>query len=309
MMKSTCKVAVVQDSSVPFDAQATTEKTCILVAEAANNGAELVVFPEAFLGTYPKGLNFDTPVGTRLPEGRHDFMQYFEGAVDIDGKELQQIKECATEYNIFVVLGVIERGGSTLYCSIAFIDPKLGLVGKRRKLMPTGAERLIWGFGDGSTLDVINSELGKIGGVICWENYMPAIRSAMYAQGVEIYCAPTADDRDTWLSSMQHIAMEGRCYVLSACQYITRGEYGEDYRSILTNNPDDVVMRGASVIVGPLGEIIAGPVLNEKTILYAELERATLIKSKMDFDPVGHYSRSDIFSLNVDKRQKKPVHY
>jgi len=308
-MKSICKVAVVQDSSVPFDAQATTDKTCQLIAQSASEGAELVVFPEAFLGTYPKGLSFDAPIGTRLPEGREDFMRYFEGAVEIDGKELQQIKESAAEHNVFVVLGVIERDGSTLYCSIAFIDPTLGLVGKRRKLMPTGAERLVWGFGDGSTLNVIKNELGNIGGVICWENYMPAIRSAMYAQGVEIYCAPTADDRDTWLSSMQHIAMEGRCYVLSACQYITRGEYGEDYRSILTDNPDDVVMRGASVIVGPLGEVIAGPVLNQKTILYAELDRATLIKSKLDFDPVGHYSRPDVFSLHVDVQEKKPVHY
>jgi len=308
-MKAQCKVAVVQDSSVPFDAIATAKKTCLLTEQAANNGAELVVFPEAFLGTYPKGLNFDAPIGARLPEGRSDFMRYYDGAVDMDGEELRSIEECAMQHNIFVVLGIIERGGSTLYCTVVFIDPKKGIVGKRRKLMPTGSERLIWGFGDGSTLDVMDSELGKVGSVICWENYMPALRAAMYEQGVEIYCTPTADDRDTWLSTIQHIAMEGRCFVLSACQYITRDEYGEDYRNVLPETSNGVMMRGGSAIIGPLGEIIAGPVFNEQTILYAELDRDTLIKSKMDFDPVGHYARPDVLSVVVDKEKKQAVKY
>jgi len=308
-MKAQCKVAVVQDSSVPFDANATTKKTCLLTEQAAKNGAELVVFPEAFLGTYPKGLSFDAPIGARLPEGRSDFMRYYDGAIDMDGEELRAIEECAMQHNIFVVLGIIERGGSTLYCTAVFIDPVKGIVGKRRKLMPTGAERLVWGFGDGSTLDVVNSALGKIGSVICWENYMPALRATQYEQGVEFYCAPTADDRDTWLSTIQHIAMEGRCFVLSACQYITRDEYGEDYRSVLPETVDGVMMRGGSAIIGPLGEIIAGPVFNEQTILYAELDRATLIKSKMDFDPVGHYARPDVLSVVVDKEKKQAVKY
>jgi len=161
------------------------------------------------------------------------------------------------------------------------------------------SERLIWGFGDGSTLDVMDSELGKVGSVICWENYMPALRAAMFEQGVEIYCTPTADDRDTWLSTIQHIAMEGRCFVLSACQY----------RSVLPETVDGVMMRGGSAIIGPLGEIIAGPVFNEQTILYAELDRATLIKSKMDFDSVGHYARPDVLSVVVDKEKKQAVKY
>ncbi|WP_417661302.1 carbon-nitrogen hydrolase family protein [Pseudomonas sp.] len=308
-MKSHVKVAVVQDSSVPFDAAATASKTCTLIQEAASNNAELVVFPEAFLGTYPKGLTFDAPVGRRLPEGRQDYQKYFEGAVDMDGPELKLIMQAANEHDIFVVLGIIERGGSTLYCTVVFIDPHKGVVGKRRKLMPTGTERLIWGFGDGSTLGVVESELGNIGAVICWENYMPALRLAMYAQAVEIYCAPTADCRDSWLPSMRHIAMEGRCYVLSACQYIQRGEYGEQYRSVLGDDPEQVLMHGASAIIGPLGEVIAGPVHDQRCILYAELDNATLIQSKLDFDPVGHYSRPDVFSLKVDTEEKKPVHY
>jgi nitrilase len=308
-MKEKMKVAVIQDSSVPFDAVATARKGCSLIAEAAGQGAELVVFPEAFLGTYPKGLTFDAPIGRRLPEGRDDFLRYFQGAVCMDGPELRSIEEAAREHGVFVVLGIIERGGSTLYCTVVFIDPHRGIAGKRRKLMPTGSERLVWGFGDGSTLDVIDSDLGRVGAVICWENYMPALRSAMYAQGVEIYCAPTADDRDTWLASMQHIAMEGRCFVLSACQYITRGEFGDDYRCVLSDDPDYVLMRGGSMILGPLGEIIAGPVFNQRTILYAELDRATLIRSKLDFDPVGHYARPDVLWVGVDREPKEAVRF
>ncbi|MEM6423358.1 MAG: carbon-nitrogen hydrolase family protein, partial [Pseudomonadota bacterium] len=232
-MKATVNAAVVQDSSIPFDAAATTEKACRLIREAGANGAEIVVFPEAFLGTYPKGLNFDVSVGARQPLGREEFRRYYDGAVTLDGPEIAAIAEAAREAGTFVVMGLIEQGGGTLYCTVAYIDPRAGLVGKHRKLQPTGAERLIWGFGDGSTLGAVENELGTIGAVICWENYMPAMRMAMYAQGVEIYCAPTADDRDTFIASMRHVAMEGRCYVLSACQYITLGEYGPDYRSQL----------------------------------------------------------------------------
>lgn len=308
-MKESLKVAVIQDGSVPFDATATASKGCSLIAEAAGQGAELVVFPEAFIGTYPKGLTFDAPVGRRLPEGRDDFLRYYQGAVQIDGSELGSIEEAARAHGVFVVMGIIERGGSTLYCTVVFVDPLKGIVGKRRKLMPTGSERLVWGFGDGSTLNVIESDLGRVGAVICWENYMPALRSAMYAQGVEIYCAPTADDRDTWLASMQHIAMEGRCFVLSACQYITRGEFGDDYRCVLTDDPEQVLMRGGSMIIGPLGEVIAGPVFNQRAILYAELDRATLIRSKLDFDPVGHYARPDVLWVGVDREPKEAVRY
>lgn len=308
-MKDKLKAAVVQDSSIPFDAEKTARKACRLIEEAASNGAELVVFPEAFLGTYPKGLTFDSPVGKRHPEGRRDYLKYYDGAVEIDGAEIDDIVSTARENNIFVVMGIIEKGGSTLYCTVVFIDPESGVVGKRRKLMPTGSERLVWGFGDGSTLDVVESDLGAIGAVICWENYMPSLRAAMYGQGVEIYCAPTADDRDTWVSTMQHIAMEGRCFVLSSCQFLKRGDFEEDYRCTLSDNPEEVLMRGGSMVVGPLGEIISGPVYNENTIIYADIDRDTLVKSKLDFDPVGHYSRPDVLSVHVDKEEKKAVQY
>lgn len=308
-MKDLVRVAIVQDGSVPFDAGATAAKTCALIEKAGREGAELIVFPEAFLGTYPKGLTFDAPVGTRLPPGRDEFRRYYDGAVEIDGPELKAIAQTARERGAFVVIGIIERGGGTLYCTALFIDPKLGIVGKRRKLMPTAAERLIWGFGDGSTLDVREAKFGKIGAVICWENYMPALRMSQYAQGVELYCAPTADDRPTWLASMQHIAMEGRCFVLSACQFITRGEYGADYRGVLGDGPDAILMRGGSAIIGPLGEVIAGPVFDERAILTATLARETLVRARMDFDPVGHYARPDVFSLQVDRNEKRAVNY
>ena len=306
-MKTSCKVAVVQDSSVPFDAAATTQKTCRLIAEAAQNGAELVLFPEAFLGTYPKGLTFDAPIGRRQPEGRAEFLRYHQGAVDMNGEELRTICDCAAAHDIVVVLGMIERDGGTLYCTVAFIDPQHGLIGKHRKVMPTAAERLVWGFGDGSTLSVVDSRLGRIGAVICWENYMPALRLAMYGQGVEIYCAPTADDRDSWIASMQHIALEGRCYVLSACQFIRHGEYGDNYRSVLNHAPEEIAIRGGSTIISPMGEILVPPLYNEAAILYAELDGSVLTHSKFDFDPIGHYARPDIFSLHVDTAEKKPV--
>ena len=308
-MKSNIKVAVIQHASVPFDSEKTTTKACSIIEESADNGAELIVFPEAFLGTYPKGLTFDCAIGKRHPEGREDFLKYFNGAVEINGKEINELCTASKENSVFVVMGIIDRDGSTLYCTVVFIDPKKGVVGKRRKLMPTGSERLVWGFGDGSTLDVIDSELGKIGAVICWENYMPSLRAAMYGQGVEIYCAPTADDRDTWVASMQHIAMEGRCFVISACQFLKREDFGDDYRGTLGDNPDDILMRGGSMVVGPLGEIIAGPVYNESTIIYADIDRDTLVRSKLDFDPVGHYARPDVLSVHVDKEEKKAVHY
>lgn len=308
-MKDFLNVAVIQDSSVPFDATATTAKCSKLIREAAAGGAELIVFPEAFLGTYPKGLTFDAPVGRRKPEGREDFRRYFEGAVEIDGPELREIQSLAMELDVFVSLGIIERDNATLYCTNVYFDGARGYAGKHRKLMPTAAERLIWGFGDGSTLDVVKSPVGRVGAVICWENYMPAIRMAMYQQGIELYCAPTADDRPTWAATAQHIAMEGRCFVLSACQFLTHDEFGPDYRTGLGSQPGDIVMRGGSLIVGPLGEVLAGPVWDKPAILHAKLDKATLTRAKMDFDAVGHYARPDVFSLHVDRQPKQAVRY
>lgn len=302
-------VAVVQSGSVPFDAEATTEKAVRLIGEAAGKGAELVLFPEAFLGTYPKGLTFGSPIGRRTEQGREEYRRYFDGAVTLNGPEVERLAEAASAHGIFVVMGLIERVGQTLYCTAAMIDPAEGLVGHHRKVMPTGAERLVWGFGDGSTLPAVDSPVGKVGSVICWENYMPLMRQAMYGQGVEIYCAPTADDRDTWRDTVRHIALEGRCFVLSACQHITRDDFPEDYAPAFGTESGDVLMRGGSVIIDPTGTILAGPVFDEDAILVAEVDLSAKTRSHLDFDPVGHYSRPDIFRLQVDTTPRPAVDF
>jgi nitrilase len=301
------RAAVVQTAAIPFQPAATIGKVAALTREAAMGGARLAVFPEALIGGYPKGASFGTPVGMRKPEGRAAFEAYHDGALDLVGPALDPLLEAAAESDIFVVIGCIERDGGTLYCTALFIDGARGLVGKHRKLMPTAAERLIWGFGDGSTMPVFETSLGRIGAVICWENYMPMLRMAMYDKGISIYCAPTADDRDSWPSSMQHIALEGRCFVLSACQHITRGAYPDDYECALGDAPDTVLLRGGSMIVGPLGEVLAGPSYAAETILYADIDLAQVVRGKYDFDVAGHYARPDIFSLAVDERPRIPV--
>ena len=299
--------AVVQMASVPSDPMATAEKAAARLREAAANGARLAVFPEALIGGYPKGASFGAPIGLRKPEGRDAFARYHAAAIDLDGPEIACLAEACAETGVFAVVGVIERDGATLYCTVLYFDGAGGLVGKHRKLMPTAGERLIWGFGDGSTLPVFQTELGTVGAVICWENYMPALRMHMYHQGVTLYCAPTADDRDTWLPTMQHIALEGRCFVLTACQHITRAAYGPDHESALGDEPDRVMMRGGSAIVLPLGQVLAGPDFSGETILYARIDPAEVMRAKFDFDVTGHYARPDVFQLTVDTRAKPAV--
>jgi nitrilase len=214
------RVAIVQAAAVPFDTEACVDKAVRLIGEAAATGTKVILFPEAFIPGYPKGLNYGLVVGARDSAGREEFRIYLDAAIDVPGPQTQRLGEAAAAQGCYVVMGVIEREGGTCYCTVLFFGPDGRLLGKHRKLMPTALERMIWGFGDGSTLTVVDSPYGRIGSVICWENYMPMLRMAMYSKNVAIYCAPTADDRDTWLSSMQHIALEGRCFVLTACQFI-----------------------------------------------------------------------------------------
>ncbi|MFG1189505.1 carbon-nitrogen hydrolase family protein [Xanthobacter autotrophicus] len=300
------KVAAVQAATIPFDGPAATQRTVALIAEAAATGAKIAVFPEAFIGGYPKGLDFGCSVGRRTAEGRADFVRYVRGAITVPGPEVDQLAAACAEHDIHVVVGVIERDGGTLHCTVLYLGPD-GLLGKHRKVMPTGSERLVWGFGDGSTLTVVDTPHGKLGGAICWEHYMPLLRAAYYGKGVEIWAAPTADDRETWISTMRHVAMEGRCFVISACQVMRRSDFPEDYASRIEAAPDAWMMHGRSVIVGPLGEVLAGPVLDEETILTAEIDLDDIIGAKLDFDPIGHYARPDLFSLNVDEAPQLPV--
>jgi len=301
------KVAVVQAAPVLFDCERTLKKVHALAGEAARQGVRLVVFPEAFVSAYPRGLDFGAVVGSRSEEGREQFRRYWESSVDVPGPAVEALARVAKSCSIYLVIGVIERDGGTLYCTVLFFSPDGGYLGKHRKIMPTASERLVWGFGDGSTMPVFDTAIGKIGAVICWENYLPLMRAAMYAKGIELYCAPTADPRDSWIASMRHIAVEGRCFVLSCNQFTRRRDFPSDYGATLAEDPDAIVTRGGSCIVDPFGNFLAGPNTEDETILTAEIDRAQIIRGKFDLDVVGHYARPDIFQLQVDERPRKPV--
>jgi nitrilase len=289
------RAAVVQAAPVLFDREATVEKTCRLTAEAAAQGANLALFPEALIPAYPRGLSFGTVVGSRSPEGRSTWQRYWANAVDVPGPATEALGKVARQTGLYLAVGVVERdtqfGGGTLYCTMLYFGPTGELLGKHRKLKPTAAERLIWGEGDGSTLTTIDTEYGTIGGLICWENYMPLARMAMYSKGVDIYLAPTADARDSWQATLRHIACEGRCL---------------DGIEDLVDQPE-IMCRGGSAIISPLGDVLAGPLYNEEGILYADLDLAEVVRSKLDFDVVGHYARPDVFQLIVDEIPKLPV--
>jgi nitrilase len=308
------KVAVVQAAPVLFEKALTTEKACDLIREAGSKGGKVVLLPEAFIPAYPRGLSFGMVVGSRSGAGRALWKRYWENAVEIPGPEVEILGKAAKEAGVYVAIGVIERDGDysrgTLYCSLLYFNPEGRLMGKHRKLKPTGAERLIWGEGDGSTMPVFSTDLGKIGGLICWENYMPLARMAMYGKGVEIYLAPTADSRKTWQSTMEHIACEGRCFVLGCNQFVTKDMYPADLETLeeLDNQPQ-VMCRGGSVIVSPFGKVLAGPLYDQEGILYADLDFSEIRKAKLDFDVVGHYARPDIFRLSVNSEPLPPVTY
>jgi nitrilase len=301
------KAGVVQAAPVVFDRDATIERVRVLTADAASQGARLVVFPEAFVSAYPKGLDFGARVGGRTQEGRRMFRRYFESSVDVAGPAVTALGAIARDHVVYLVIGVIERDGGTLYCTVLFFDGAGNLMGKHRKLMPTAMERLVWGMGDGSTMPVFDTPIGKIGAVICWENYMPLLRTAMYAKGIQLYCAPTVDDRETWARSMQHIAFEGRCFVLSAVQYLRRSDCPEDYPAIQGDDPATVLIRGGSVIVNPQGVVLAGPNYDGEAILLADINLDEIVEGKYDLDVVGHYARPDVFRLSVNERAAPAV--
>jgi nitrilase len=306
------RAAVVQAAPVLFDRQSSLEKAIQLTAEAAAQGAQIILFPEAFIPCYPRGLGFGTVVGSRSPQGRQTWERYWANAVDVPGPQTAALGEAARQANTFLAMGVIERdsqfSGGTLYCTLLYFGPDGRLLGKHRKLKPTAAERLIWGEGDGSTLTVVDTAWGKTGGLICWENYMPLARMAMYAKGVQLYLAPTADGRDTWQSTLRHIACEGRCFVLGCNQFVTRSMYPPDLIGIedLEGQPE-IMCRGGSAIISPLGEVLAGPLFDREGILCADLDMGEVARSRFDFDVVGHYARPDVFQLIVNETPAPPV--
>lgn len=295
-------ISALQLGSAPEGTAVTVEHILAYEKEIIETQSRLLVLPEAVLGGYPKGSDFGTRVGYRTDEGRQEFLHYWQQTIDLDGPEIQAVTQLAKRCDTTIVIGVIERGGSTLYCTALFISNEGHLVAKHRKLIPTASERLIWGRGDGSTIPVLQTATGKIGAAICWENYMPLLRTTMYAKGIEIWCAPTVDDRDIWQASMRHIAYEGRCFLISACQYIQAPAKIKD-KSWPPNKP---LIRGGSVIVSPMGEILAGPLYEAEGLVSAEINLDELVKARYDLDPVGHYARPDIFKLTVNEQACPP---
>ncbi len=313
MPTSVVPVAVVQPAPLPFDTPGTVGRVVERTGEAAAGGARLILFPEAYVGGYPWGLRFGTAVGGRTEAGKDLFRRYWEGAVTVPGPETERMGAAAREAGAYLVVGVIERlpgQGSTLYCTLLYFGPDGTLLGKHRKLKPTAAERLIWGEGDGSTLPVFETEVGRVGGLICWENYMPLARMALYGKGVELYLAPTADARDRWQATLRHIAVEGRCFVLGCNQYVTRENYPDDLETAeeLEGWPA-VLSPGGSAIYGPDGEVVAGPLHGEEGILRAELDLREIPRQKFEFDVVGHYARPDIFRFEVNEDPRPAVRF
>jgi nitrilase len=307
------KIGVVQATPSLFDADITIQIVKKWILKASQEKCHLVLFPEAFIPGYPRGMDFGTVVGKRTDKGKKQWQNFWENSIEVPGKHTEKLGEIARQFGIYLAIGVSERDSTskTLYCTLLYFNPEGKFLGKHRKIKPTGTERIIWGEGDGKTLTTINSRIGKIGGLICWENFMPLTRMAMYRKGIEIYLAPTADNRESWLTALKHIAVEGRCYVLGSNQYVTKDHYPSSLQEeILEEN--EVMSPGGSVIISPNGEVLAGPIYNEEGLLTAEFDPGEIVRSRMDFDVIGHYSRDDIFDFNVrdipDIIQDKKIH-
>lgn len=308
------RVAIVQRSPVFLNRVETLSVAVSSVHEAAAAGAQLVVFPEAFVPGYPAWIWRLRPGGDRqLAEQLHALL--LAESVRLDGDDLRPLSEAARQNEVTIVCGVDERDAefsrSTIYNSVVVIGPDGRLLNRHRKVMPTNPERMVWGFGDATGLRVIETPCGRIGTLICWENYMPLARCALYAQGVDIYVAPTYDTGERWIATMQHIAREGGCWVLgSGCAFQARhipetvpGKAG------LYANADEWVNAGDSVVVAPGGKIMAGPLHEELGLLYADIDLAQVGAARRTLDTVGHYSRPDIFQLHVNTRPLKPVEF
>lgn len=301
-LKDICRVAVVQASPVLFDKDATIDKAVKLIEEAGERNADLIVFPESFIPAYPRGFSYGFIVGSRTMEGREDWKIYYDNSVIVPSADTDRIAEAARNAGAYVCMGITERTehNCTLYCTTVYFGPDGKILGKHRKMKPTGTERLIWGDGNEGMLTTIDTEFGTVGGLICWENYIPLMRVALYEKGVSLYVAPTADNREEWQCTMRHIALEGRCYVISCNQYVTKSMYPDvfHYQNELEQLSEELCP-GGSCIVDPFGKYVVEPVWGKEEILYADLDMSKVPLSRMDFDPTGHYSRPDTFELVI----------
>jgi nitrilase len=291
-------------AALQMGSRATTAKTlAALLARRDELKAarpDLLVLPEALLGGYPKGADFGVRLGYRTPAGREAFRRYWEQAIDLDGPEVAALGELAADIGCTMIVGAIVRDGATLHCTALHIAPDGRLAGHRGKLMPTAAERLVWGQGGPEDVRAFDSPVGRIGAVICWENFMPLFRAALYEQGVTIWAAPTVDERPQWEVAMRHIAHEGRCFLVSACQWLPPSQTAlGDPITLVDRAADAPLIAGGSMIVSPMGEVLAGPLRGGEGLIVAEVDLADVVRARFDFDAAGHYARPDIFTLDV----------
>ena len=310
LKRGVVRAAVVQAAPVIMDKRGTMERIRKLTGEAAEQGARIILFPEAFIPCYPRGLSFGSVVGNRSMGGRKDWARYYDNSIDVPGPETEELGKLAAKSGVYLSIGVMEREGGTLFCTLLYFGPDGSLLAKHRKLKPTGSERLIWGEGDGSTLAAVNTPYGVMSGLICWENYMPLARAAIYGRNPSIYLAPTADQREGWQCSMRHIALEGRCFVLSCNQFVTKDMYPRDLQCFqdLESQPD-ILCRGGSAIIDPLGSYLAGPSWDREEILCADLDLSAVVEARYDFDVTGHYARPDVFTLLVNGEPLRGIDY
>jgi nitrilase len=305
------KIAVVQAAPVFMDLDATVEKACSLIREAADAGAELVALPEAFVPGYPVWVWF-VPPGKTHPL-RALYSRLHANSVSIPGPAVDRLGEAAAESGVTVAIGVNERNSegsnSTLFNTLLYLGPDGRVLGRHRKLIPTAGERLVWGQAPGSDLEVFDLPTGRVSGLLCWENYMPLARYTLIAKGEQIHVAPTWDRGEPWISSMRHIAKEGRCFVLSSCQAFHMDDIPEDFdfKAEYLSDMDGWLNPGLSVIVDPDGKIVAGPLEGEEGILYADVHPGQLVGPRWQLDAAGHYARPDVFELRVRSEPRPPL--
>lgn len=294
------KVALVQQAAAFFDKQKGLEDLREFTAQCASHNCQLAVFPESFIPGYPRGFDFGAQVGNRSSAGRELYKQYHQQAIDLSGPDGAYLEELARSYKIYLVVGITEKEKQhgSLYCSMVYVSPDNGIMGVHRKIKPTGTERVIWAEAGAESLVTFQTGIGRLGGLICWENYMPLARMSMYRQGVQIYIAPTADARESWIRSMQHIALEGRCFVLGCNQFFKPQMYPPHLKQQLTDE-DVANCRGGSLIVSPMGEILQGPLWDQNGMLIQEIDLDDITRAKLDFDPNAHYNRPDIFRFEI----------